>query len=96
MPTTPDPEARSADDGLVSQAETPSPQRRFTMLYKTPASTTQEREMVGTLEEALAAACSMLRDGSARHINLMDADRIDGVVPHSRIARWCAEQEDAG
>ncbi|MDC7786069.1 hypothetical protein PQJ75_08625 [Rhodoplanes sp. TEM] len=72
-----------------------TPTRRFTMLYKTAAALTQEREIVGTLEEALAAACAMLRDGRARHVNLIEVGRIDGVVPHSRIVRWCAGRETA-
>lgn len=67
-----------------------APPRRFALLYKPSAGVTLQREIVGTLMDALLIACGMLRDGSARHVNLIESGRIDGVVPHSQIARWCA------
>lgn len=66
--------------------------RRFTLFYKPSAAAILQREIVGTLEEAMTVACAMLRDGSAKHVNLVESGRIDGVVPHSRIVRWCAER----
>jgi hypothetical protein len=97
----PDPSAATDTAPPVSQiapravASPAAPPRRFTLIYKPSAGVTLQREITGTLMDALLIACGMLRDGSAKHVNLIETGRIDGVVPHSQIVRWCTGRSEA-
>jgi hypothetical protein len=87
------PDASTAPADVVATPQTTlpaAPARHFTLIYKPSACITLQREIVGSPTDVLAVACGMLRDGSAKHVNLIESERIDGVVPHSQIARWCA------
>lgn len=68
------------------------PPRTFKLFYKQGRAATLEREVVGSVEDALKIACQMLADGSARFVNLVEVGRVDVVIPHSRIVNWCTDQ----
>ncbi|NVO14902.1 MAG: hypothetical protein HXX10_12775 [Rhodoplanes sp.] len=97
----PAPSTATAAAPAVSQiapraiASPAAPPRHFTLIYKPSAGVTLQREIAGTLVDALSIACGMLRDGSAKHLNLIETGRIDGVVPHSQIVRWCTGRPEA-
>ena len=84
-PTAPAP---SVETSLTPAAPAP---RAFKLFYKQGRIETLEREVVGSIEDALAIACTMLADGSARFVNLVEIGRFDVVIPHSRIVNWCAD-----
>ena len=79
----------TAPNSLEPTAPTP---RTFKLFYKQGRAETLERDVVGSVEDALKIACAMLADGSARFINLIEVGRVDVVIPHSRIVNWCRDR----
>ncbi len=91
--TPPDPAAEPTDPLEPTEpTDIPAPPpRAFRLFYKVRPGETLERDITGSVEEALATACAMLSDGTAKFVNLVEVGRFDVVIPHSRIVHWCAE-----
>lgn len=68
------------------------PARRFIVFYKIKRDRTEEREVFGSVEDALQTAWQILQDGTARVAAITEPGNLDLNIWHSAILRWGNEQ----
>lgn len=61
----------------------------FRLIFKTVGNAQHEKEMMGSFDEAMTAACEMLQDGTARSVDLKEDGNDSFCIFHSDIVEWC-------
>jgi hypothetical protein len=64
--------------------------RRFLILFKPDRQRTLEREVIGTVEDALQSAWKMLQDGRAKVAAIVEVGDIEFHIWNDAILRWGA------